>query len=470
MNISRREFAGGLLAAGGFWALPGCHLSDEKTPHLRFGVISDIHIGGRKAAQKRLRFALRRLAAQNVDAVLSPGDITHSGLIREMEEFASIWNETFTNGRGPDGREVKLLIATGNHEAAATWVKGAPEWRAANVLSERDNFPRVWERLFHEKWELVWKREVKGYSFIGAQWRTLNPPLEAFMAEHGKELDPTKPFFFCQHAHPLGTCHKGFTTVFDDGKAGRALKAFPNAVAFTGHSHATLADERAVWQGTFTSIGAGCLHEGGATFSYDNISAHWHPDSLKHLMGALNDPEAWGGDPDGGCFEMVDVFSDHLRVQRRSSVWDLPIGPDWLVPLPATAKGPFDFGTRMASRQAPAFAADATVTVEDCPAGHPLEGKKHRGEPCVYVSFPAAKPVGGCRVFDYVVTAIADGKPVKTLTIFAPDAVLPEAKAGRRGECLFARKYLPTGHEITFSIIPRECFGKAGRPLTGRLN
>ena len=123
MNISRREFAGGLLGAGGFWALKG--LADDGEPLLRFGVLSDIHIGGRKAAPVRLEFALKWLAARNVDAVLSPGDIAHSGLISEMERFASVWYRVFPGNRGPDGREVKLMISTGNHDAWARWVKGS---------------------------------------------------------------------------------------------------------------------------------------------------------------------------------------------------------------------------------------------------------------------------------------------------------------------------------------------------------
>ena len=465
MNISRREFAGGLLGTGGFWALKG--LADDGEPLLRFGVLSDIHIGGRKAAPVRLEFALKWLAARNVDAVLSPGDIAHSGLISEMERFASVWYRVFPGNRGPDGREVKLMISTGNHDAWARWVKGSDSWRQANMMSEGDNFARTWERLFHEKWELVWKREVKGYTFVGAQWMDLRPPIERFFSEHGGELDPAKPFFFCQHAHPQGTCHTGFTTTVDDGAAGRALAKFPNAVAFSGHSHCTLADERAVWQGAYTSIGAGCLHEGGAPFSYDNVSAFWYPPSHRHLMAPPNDPEEWGGDPDGGCFELVEVYADHLRVQRRSSVRNLPIGPDWIVPLPAKAGGDMSFAARAARRSAPEFAAGATVTAQVCPKGHRLLWKRHLGTPCVYVSFPAAKAVGGCRAFDYVVTALADGRPIRTQKIFAPGGYGPELLADRPGECLFALKDLPTGKRVTFSVVPRECFGKAGRPLTG---
>ena len=440
----------------------------KEKPNLRFGVLSDVHIGGRKAAPERLKFALDYLAAQNVDAVLVAGDLAHSGLISQVEQFASIWYGAFPGGRAADGHEVKLLLVSGNHDAAAGWVKGDDAWRTANVLSHKDNFTRVWERLFHEKWELVWKREVKGYTFVGAQWSSLKPPIEAFMAEHRRELEGTKPFFFCQHAHPKGTCHGPFASDGDQGEAGRALKDFPNAVAFSGHSHSSIADERTVWQGAYTSIGAGCLHEGGAPFWYDNVMAFWYDRSKAHLMGPLgDDPEGWGGDPEGGCFELVDVFPGHLRIRRRSSVWNLPIGEDWIVPLPAKADGSPAFAARAAKRTAPEFAAGAVLKAEVCPKGHRLEGKTHRGEPCVYVAFPAAKAVNGCRVFDYVVTARVDGQVVKTLTIFAPGAALPAEKSDRPGECLFALKDFPAGKRVTFAAVPRESFGKAGKSLEG---
>ena len=464
--MTRRGFLGTAAACGGAVLSRGV-FAGEESPRLRFGVLSDVHIGGRKAAPERLRFALRWLSTRHVDAVLFPGDLAHSGLIREIEQFAAIWYEVFPQGRGPDGREVKLLLVSGNHDAAASWVKGTDAWRTANVLAHKDNFVRVWERLFHEKWELIWRREVKGYTFIGAQWSSLNPPIEKYMAEQAGKLDPAKPFFFCQHAHPKGTCHGEFTSDGDGGVVTRALAAFPNAVAFTGHSHCSIADERVVWQGTFTSIGAGCLHEGGAPFRYDNVMAFWYPPSFKHLLGPLNDdPEGWGGDPDGACFEMVDVFADHLVVHRRSSVWDLAIGPDLVVPLPAKKGGACDFAVRAAKRSAPEFAAGAVVQVASCPQGHPRAGRKHRGEACVSVTFPAAKAVNGCRVFEYDVVAERDGREVAKQKLFAPGASAPAEKADRPCDCLFSPVELAGKGPVVFTVTPRECFGKAGRPLS----
>jgi len=467
MMTTRRGFLG-LAACGGF-LLPKDVFGALGKPIMTFGVISDVHIGGRTASPVRLETALRWLGAHKADAVLSPGDIAHSGLIKEMEGFAAIWYKVFPNGRRADGEPVKLMISTGNHDAAATWIKGTPAWREANVLAHGDNFSRVWERLFHDTFELVWRREVKGVTFMGAQWPSLNPKLEAYMAEHGAEFDPSKPFFHCQHQHPRYTCHGAYSCGDDAGQSVRAFAKFPNAVVFSGHSHCTIADERAVWQGAFTSVGAGCLHEGGLAFDYDNCTAKWHPSFRTKLMKPLNDPEAWGGDPDGACFEFVEVYSDHIVVHRRSSVYDAAIGPAWAIPIPAKTGGVYDFAKRHGTRSAPQFAADAKLKVEVCPKGCDAESKARAGEPCVRVTIPAARTVDGCRVFTYGIRATADGKEVASGKVFAAGFSLPETEADRPTDWLVALKDLPAGKDILFTVEPRECFDMAGRAISAHV-
>ena len=357
--------------------------------------MSDVHIGGKPDAAETLEKTLRWFASENVDAVLCAGDIAHSGLIKELEGFAEVWHRVFPgNGeRGTgNGRRVELMISTGNHDVDAwggRWSKFTEDEMLAQRFNYRDNPEKTWRRLFDQPWELVWRREVKGYTFIGSQWSSLKPPIEAYMKGNAATFDTAKPFFYCQHAHPKGTCHGGSTGV-DGGESVRALASFPNAVAITGHSHCAISDERTVWQGTFTSIGAGCLHEGFGGFNYDNVSAFWHPNDRKNLMASLADPKPWGGDAKAGCCELVDVFDDHIAVHRQSVVFGRPIGPSWIVPIPARKGGAFDFATRMARRKengaTPQFAQGAKISAKFCPNGHALESAAHKGEPCVYVT------------------------------------------------------------------------------------
>ena len=467
MKGSRREFIwrAGCLGAAAV-ACPRGLFGAEDRRLLRFGVVSDVHIGGRKTAPQRLETALRWLAARDVDAVMFPGDVTHSGLIPEIERFAAIWYKVFPDGRGRDGRKVEIMISTGNHDAAASWVKGTDEWRSQNVLAHRDNFVRVWDRLFHEKFELVWRKRINGVDFMGSQWPSLKPELEKYMAEHGAEFDPARPFFHCQHEHPAGTCHGKSAGGGDAGQAGRAFAKHPNAVVFSGHSHYTIVDEQAVWQGAFTSIGSGCCHEGGLTIRVDNCSPFWYPGAKEHILDTLNDPDNWGGDPDGGCFEMVDVYADHLVVARRSSVYDAEMGPDWIVPLPATADGSLSFGRRKAGRTAPQFAAGASLAVEICPNGCAEARKERRSEPCLRVAIPNSVGADGSRVFVYGLDVSCGGKSVKKGRIMAAGFSVPRKESDRTSVWLAALSELPKGCDAVVTATPEDCFGLTGRPLT----
>lgn len=477
--VTRRGFVGGAFAFG---ALGGPRFvaamdgTKPVPPNLRFGVVSDVHIGNSKPdAVGQVEKAFRWFTSRNVDAVLCPGDIAHSGLISEMEKFAAIWYKVFPDGRAADGRRVELMISTGNHDVDA-WGGRWRNFTEGQMLAQRfcygDNPEKTWRRLFGQKWEVIWRREVKGYVFIGSQWSSLKPPVEEYFREHADGLRGARPFFYCQHQAPKGTCHGSYSAALegdDNGEATRALSPFSNAVAVSGHSHCAVSDERTVWQGAFTSIGAGCLCEGAGGFEYDNVTAYWHPSYRKKLMAPMGGLHAGGGDEKGGCCELIEVFDSHLVVHRQSVVFDRPIGPAWVVPLPAKEGGPLDFSRQAAHRVAPQFAPNAMITVKFCPNGHPLEGVAFRGKPCVHVSFPRAKTVDGCRVFDYLVEAKMKDARNRDISIvrkiIAPGFAYPEEFADLPGECLISTEELPPCKSVRFSVIPRDCFGKTGRPL-----
>ncbi len=470
MGVSRRTFVGGALAAFGGGAFGARR---DAKPRLTFGVVSDVHIGGKPDAMATLEKVLLWFASKNVDAVLCPGDIAHSGLISDLEKFAAAWYKVFPDGKRADGQKVELMISTGNHDVDAwggRWKKFTEEQMDAQRFNWKDNPQKTWQRLFGQDWSLIWRREVKGYTFIGSQWSSLKPPIEAYMRKNADTFDPAKPFFYCQHEHPKGTCHGSYSTGNDRGESVRALSPFPNAVAITGHSHCAISDERTVWQGAFTSIGAGCMHEGAGGFNYDNVTACWHPSYRTKLMTSMADPQAWGGDAKGGGCELVEVYDGHLVVHRQSVTFGKPIGPAFIVPLPAEEGGPLDFARRTAGRMAPQFAADTKVTATFCPNGHALEGVGHKGEPCVHVAFPRAKTVDGCRVFDYVVKVHADDMAAPAVhEIIAAGFAYPEDCADLPGECLLPVEQLPTGKTVRISVTPRDCFGLAGRPIAGKL-
>lgn len=467
-DFPRRSFLGGLLSACGGALLPADAFGAE-APRLRLGVLSDIHIGADASSHqidtdKRFGAALRWLDAEHVDAVMVPGDIAHSGLVSEFVRFAKAWNAVFPKNRGSDGRPVEKLFVTGNHDLEAFWVKGTDEWRTKNVFNHGDNPRRIWRELFGEDYELIWKKTVKGYVFIGSQWpcRDQKPPVEAWFAEHGRELDPRRPFFYVQHAHPRGTCGDGKIST-DDGTATRALSAFPNAVAITGHSHQTIVDESSVWQGAFTSVNAGCLRSAGNDrwgMGYDSIAPGYSPKRKENRMIPLDGRE-------GGCGLLVDVYDDHLVIHRRSLAHGCALGADWCVALPAAAGGPFDPARQRAADAGPVFVRGATPTAERCAtAPKDIAGPALVGRPCVWLKIPhplPAKP--GARVYDFVVELLVDGRPRLKRLVLANGYNVPEELSARMTNCLFAREEMPSAGTVSFRVTPRTSFGTPGPAL-----
>ena len=139
MDISRRSFVGGALAFGA-WGVPrfvaAADAQGGVPPRLRFGMMSDVHIGGKPDAVETTEKVLRWYASENVDAVLCAGDVAHSGLISELEKFAAVWYKVFPGGRAPDGRKVELMISTGNHDVDA-WGGRWKNFTEAEMLAKR---------------------------------------------------------------------------------------------------------------------------------------------------------------------------------------------------------------------------------------------------------------------------------------------------------------------------------------------
>ena len=469
-RLSRRVFIGGSLAACGGLALPAFA---SPVRRLRFGVLTDIHIHkGHKPCEEVLEKELRWLDEQKVEAVVFPGDLTDGGLVAELERFAAVWEKVFPNFTAADGRRVERVLVSGNHDLFTDEVREA------------------WTRVLGEKWELVWKREVKGVTFVGAQHASTRPPVEGFFRAHAAEFDPARPFVYVQHPHPKDTCHGEFAVdarAVDSGFSTRALSAFPNAIALSGHSHLPLTDERMVWQGAFTSIGCGCAgvipptglgwNRANAGMPSVKNKARLQPPAL---MYGSAEPFAKPDDlkipretvptmQDGRAGLVIDLYDDRLVLHRRSFFFDEPIGEDWTVPLPASVGGPFDFTVRAAKRRAPQFAADAEVNVESFAKAPEEAGDDYRGKkPCIRVSYPCANAEKDGRVFDYAVTAIASGKRLFTRELIARDFHLPKRRAGLGGYCLLEPESVPVGQKIVFEVVPRDEFGTAGRAIRSK--
>ena len=449
-RYSRRFFIGGALSFG---ALAGCKAftragaAAEGGELLKLGVLSDIHINTEAQVPCFIR-ALEFFRMRKVDGVLIAGDMADNGRIDQMKLVADAWFKVFPDGKGADGQEVKQLFIYGNHD-----MHGYAE---PNLGKDPKG---EWEKFFHEEWSPIMKSEVKGIPVIRAHWVNgkAGNQVEAWMKEHGKELDPALPFVYTQHDHPKDTCFNSWAWGHDDGRATRALSPYPNAIAFSGHSHYTLTDDRTYWQGAFTSINTASLRYASYDYSLrENIGGNgsgFHGENRRHRM-------AQKPQDDGNQGQVVSFWRDHLAVERREFCYGESLGDELVIPLPAAESKPFSYAARAAKRSAPEFAEGAAVKVEFA------EPKDEKDFHHIELTFPAAAEVNRCRVSEYEVTAVLVEDDVELVQaqrrMMSPDHYLPRTKLVDTVGFTFAKEDLPIKGHYRFEVRALECFGKKG--------
>ena len=505
MDVSRRWFIGGALSLGAFGGCRFFECHDFKAggkPNLTFGVVSDIHVRyvsrpdapdwDGYGSTETLKKTFEWFRDQGVDAVLIAGDMADNGVISQLEAVATAWRAVFPNDTAPDGRRVERVFVYGNHDMGG--MPYARGWLTTHGCKDEGEMQKrliypdpksVWERVFHEPFEPIYRKTVKGYDFIGAHWRSMgckgadeafNDEIVDFYAKVGRDLDPSRPFFHVQHPHPKDTCYGPWAWGRDVGLSTRALSAFPNAVAFSGHSHYSLTDERSVWQDAFTSVGTSSLrygalaHEEYASGGYENSSASggdaWRLNAEK-LMAAFN-----AGDCRQGM--LWRVYDDCVAVKRREFLSGLDVGDDWVMPLPAAESKPFAYAERAKSFAAPQFASGATVTVES--ARRKNRGGKGRKagqevkaveQDVLVVTVPAPVPVKKARLFELeFVAETRDGKKtLKRVQAVGYNHAPSHPKASAVQSCVFAAKDF-AGQDVRFTVTPVGNFRLRGQALT----
>ena len=501
-GISRRWFIGG---AASFGAFGGCRFFSGNgfssgEPRLRFGVVSDIHIAfragpGEAETQRNneLTFvrALEWFRDQGVDGVVVAGDMADHGIVDQLAMVAEAWNRVFPGDRAPDGRRVERLFVYGNHDLGGVpYAKGMFKGKSDAEIAAEIIYPdpkAAWERVFHEPFEPIWTKEINGYRFVGAHWwssqgcrgkgEKFNDGVADWYAAQAKSIDPSLPFFHIQHPHPLDTCYGPWAWGRDIGLSTKALSDFQNAVAFSGHSHYPLTDERSVWQGAFTSVGTSSLRYTG--MPYNEFPGEGFVNSSTGGPGA-REAEAAKLQPrlpnpyDCRQGMLWSVYGDRIVARRREFMSGLDVGEDWVLPLPSAEPRPFAFAERAKKIGRPKFKEGAALRIERVKAktrGAKSKGKapeiKSAEKDCIRVVVPAAAAKDGARVYYFEVAAkpSGGGKPVVRRALaegFNHGAAHPRASA--ETECLFAVDELPKG-AVRFEAAPVNCFGRAGRPL-----
>jgi len=449
-----------LVALAAFGCLSTEAESAAENPNVKFGVLSDLHVTTWESAET-FRSALRFYRDESVDAVMICGDLTDMGVLCNLENVARSWYEVFPDNKGADGKRVEKLFIYGNHDVEpveygvghvklARSILECPGLRAEEVRKQRLDIVglgQAWEQCFHEPFAPIYRKTVKGYDFIGAHWDTQARVrgLDDWFGENGRNIDRARPFFFFQHPHPKGTVNTDGPFTHDDGSSTRILSEYPNAVAFSGHSHTTLTDDRTIWQGAFTSIGASTLNYRGA-----------EPGLLIENTFSTRDPvmPAQQG-------MLVSVFDDRITVVRRDFHFNEVIDKPWCIQLPIASK---DRTVRMNESVEPQFAADAVVNLV-FPKSQGGEGQ---------VRFAPAVAETGARPYEYEIhLEYRHGDDVTAghmFRVFGPTSLLPKAHDAdvKRVSFTVPSAYMPKYDlgEARLTVVPRNSLGKAGKGLS----
>ncbi|MGM9760027.1 MAG: metallophosphoesterase family protein [Parabacteroides sp.] len=435
---------------------------------LKIGILSDIHI--RLADQTgTLEAAFTYFRDHGVDGVLIAGDMADTGLIRQLKWVAETWERVFPKDKAPDGRHVEKLFIYGNHDLEGQNYGDLHEFVSKEGLEEFRRKEALvhdkagnWKRIFKEKFQPIFIKEVKGYKFVGAHWGDWQhiPGMPDFMEEHRKELEGDKPFFYFQHAHPKNTCSGRWAWGQDNGDSTAALSRFPNCIAFSGHSHTILNDEMTLWQGDFISVGTSSLSYTYARGGRENTYVDGDKEKVPAQMPVVNQS-------DGRQGMLMTVYEDCITLCRHEFVYGENLGKDWLIPLPLTqGEKKLTFAYRTAHAVAPEFPAGSQVHVTRG------EGKDRYGEeqPQLTVHFPNVLcRNANVRAYDFEVQVEMEDEDTQkimlTKRVMSPHFYLGEKKDDDEVICVFGRKELPSYRPVRFVVRPVECFGKKGKAI-----
>lgn len=461
MAISRRGFIGGLAVtfASGFARRLSAEAASTE-PLLRFGALSDTHLKVTDDPEQLGR-VFRWLHARNVDAVAISGDITEMGLNTEVDFLMGIWNGAFPGNRAADGRKVEKFFVWGNHDYSdASYMRRMPPEELAaqikvSVFGDKD---AAWRRIGEGPFQgETFTKQIKGFSFVGTHWKHEDETV-AWIKSH-PEVDTSKFFVYVQHPHPPGTVFwpsrkgKKYTGVREE------MRAFPNCFSISGHSHISVSDDLALWQGDFTAMGAGSTKSVSMRRgNYENTPCKPEPGKyVPHTRACVG-----GGASQGS---LVSVYRDKLIVERMEFKRGQVLGDAWELPLPLERHPEKPF---VIAEQAPApeFPDGAKVTVMLQPKAHDRLGKI---EAQFKVVVPYAQKVGRYgRVIDYKFEALdaESGKVLITRRTLQDYYTCSETMAMQEGgRCKFAVADLPSGKGVCFRVTPRNAVGKAGRSL-----
>lgn len=304
-----------------------------------------------------------------------------------------------------------------------------------------ENITNHWATAFNQSYTSHIHTKVKGYDFIGINWQVIGwrgevENIKPFF--DSLNLPTNKPIFYLQHYHPQYTCHKGQIPQkpghYDNGSSLAVLTNYPNLIAFSGHTHADISNERTIWQDSFTSIGAGTIRPGS-----------------RSKQGLL-----------------VSVYDKRIEIERIDFISNEPLGDKWIIPFDKNNQlmRPYNHDYRIATAQPPFFKENDTLKMEiEDPS---LLGKGKASLIKLTVPIPQDGKNGGHfnRIDIAYETQGTNGPVLKLATTLRPNLYYRSRKHwGDSIEVNLSPRHLPTRKPFRVVATPISDWGTKGKPL-----
>ena len=451
------------------FAAPSGWIPPQK-PNLVFGVLADTHLrisrdggyDGRKWPDKYLVAALKYFRSQNVDAVVHCGDMADRGVIAEMQFHADAWHRVFPDGCAADGRKVRKLFVNGNHDVdGGDYGRGFrleqiwpdPEDRAKHLLSS--DMAGNWERIWGEKYEPVWHKEVKGYHFFGMNWGAQESELKDLIDGQcgacGLE-DGTKPFFFITHDWTHGNFNSG-------------MRHYRNAFGLWGHWHQSAANWNTIHLLGGSIPGVQCP----ACYPFFD-DGRWLGGGDDGISKVPLEGKLAGGRWRQGL--VVRVYDDMLTIERREFSEGGSLGVEWVMPF---GKNPHPFSKDELKKVIgePQFKRGAALEIcnygnmetKEIPQFHnSIIPQSHN----LTIKIPLADGNPDSRVYAYEIVVVGDeGAPKLHKAVYAAGCNMGIGHEPNGGVTTLEiqKSELPTGKTLTIAARPLSSLGTSGKAI-----
>lgn len=331
--------------------------SDVFTPIVRFAVTSDTHIRPAsdplngydqlEALMDSVYTFSEAQAYNKLDGIFFVGDNTNRGAQSEQTYFFN-----YVKSHLKEGTTFRAVL--GNHEFYANGYDYDGDAGPAEFMKYSG-----WDAVdFHEELVgyhiiMVSMNKYGSYSyFTDSKLAWLKQEIEAAIAD-----DPNKPIFVMQHMSPYDTM-KGSTGTGSDKKLRTLLDNYPQVINFSGHTHVSMSDPRAIWQDTFTALNTGSL-------AYLNLPIMGVTNSGKGLdkEGGWSSSAGNQGDRNGCLYYMVEIDgNDTVRILTVDMYTNTVIGEPYII----DSLNPADFkytAEREKEAEKPTFAANDSLKI-----------------------------------------------------------------------------------------------------------